>query len=515
MASRLVSPQKFLISRRPFALPFTSARCMKRDLRRTFIGNKKCVFTAPIIKKDITPDHNFVAGGNERKSTTSISGSAVDFSTHRTSSTTMNPSPNEEKTEESKNENEDQDAISKPSGTESQSVTYDEEDKYCVEITDGFMKVSMKPVSTTGAKGADSGTTIPKVSTSTAVEDTKTNSSNKQNDGPDSQTRIPETVLQFQRQMRKTQAAKRASTPLDKSQLQIIYDDEHVVVVNKPSGVLTVPGVNSNPSMLTVLYEKYKEDLDPEMKMEHMIVHRLDMDTSGIVVYAKSKKDLLKLQALFRNRDEVSKSYEAVVCGHLPPEVQRGSIDLPLQRDHRFPPFMRVATPRSEREAQEVVKDLKNAGWKKIVKKKAKPSQTLFEVIAREYRCYDGDTSEKGEGGQDGVKSKPGERYPVTRLRLTLMTGRTHQLRVHCASIGHPILGDPAYGIYGEASANGGFEDVLMDELVSNRASMDLQLALDQYVKEKSQVMCLHARELRIQHPGTGKTLSFEQAPAF
>ena len=185
------------------------------------------------------------------------------------------------------------------------------------------------------------------------------------------------------------------------------------------------------------------------------------------------------------------------------------------QRDHRFPPFMRVATPRSEREAQEVVKDLKRAGWKKIVKKKPKPSQTLFEVIAREYRCCDDETSEDGTRGQDDASSKKDCRYPVTRLRLALKTGRTHQLRVHCASIGHPIFGDPAYGIYGEASANGGFEEAIMDELVSSRASIELQLVLNQYVKDKGQLMCLHARELRVLHPETGKPIVFEQPPAF
>lgn len=377
------------------------------------------------------------------------------------------------------------------------------------------MKVSMQPPSNPDTKEKDPNTPTSKVPIEKATEEAKPDSSsNTQTNDQNGPARIPESVLQFQRQLRKTQAAKRASTPLAESQLQIIYDDDHIVVVNKPSGVLTVPGVNSNPSMLTLLYEKYKDQIDPEMKMEHMIVHRLDMDTSGIVVYAKSKKNLLKLQALFRNRDEVSKSYEALVCGHLDPQVQRGKIDLPLQRDHRFPPFMRVATPRSEREAQEVVKDLKKAGWKKIVKKKAKPSQTLFEVIAREFRYRDGDTPEGGSA-PGGEEAKWGKAYPVTRLRLTLMTGRTHQLRVHCASIGHPILGDPAYGVYGEASPNGGFDDALMDELVPSRASMDLQLALDQYVKEKSQVMCLHARKLGIKHPETGKTLSFEKPPAF
>ena len=104
------------------------------------------------------------------------------------------------------------------------------------------------------------------------------------------QTTIPDSVLQFQRQLRKTQAAKRASTPLLRSQLQILYNDVSIVVVNKPSGVLTVPGVNSNPSMLTLLHNEFKNELDPKMKRDHMIIHRLDMDTSGIVIYAKSKK---------------------------------------------------------------------------------------------------------------------------------------------------------------------------------------------------------------------------------
>ncbi|VEU44147.1 unnamed protein product [Pseudo-nitzschia multistriata] len=255
--------------------------------------------------------------------------------------------------------------------------------------------------------------------------------------------------------------------------------------------------------------------MDPQMKPEHMIVHRLDMDTSGIVMYAKTKKALLSLQALFRERDGVMKYYEAVVCGHLNPDVERGSIDLPLQRDHRFPPFMRVATPKSEHEAQQVVKDLKNAGWKKIVKKKPKPSKTLFEVIEREYVYCDGyaEVDENLCGAKE--KQREVKRYPVTRLKLTPITGRTHQLRVHCASIGHPILGDPAYGIYGEASANGGFEEDLMDELIRDRASINLQLSLNEYAKVKGQVMCLHARELHVKHPETRESLVFKHPPTF
>ena len=65
--------------------------------------------------------------------------------------------------------------------------------------------------------------------------------------GAEAKTKIPESVLQFQRQIRKNQAAKRASTPLCKKKVHIVHNDAHIVVVNKPSGVLTVPGINSNP----------------------------------------------------------------------------------------------------------------------------------------------------------------------------------------------------------------------------------------------------------------------------
>ena len=364
------------------------------------------------------------------------------------------------------------------------------QNQYHVQIEAGFMKICMPPP--TGTHDDDDATPPTDPTANEGIPKSV-------------ESVIPETVLQFERQLRKTQAAKRASAPLSKSQLQIIHNDAHMVVVNKPSGVLTVPGINSNPCMLTLLHEQYQHECDPEMKREHMIIHRLDMDTSGIVVFAKTKDAMSKLQSSFRER-EVSKFYEAVVCGHLHPDVEKGSIDLPLQRDHRCPPFMRVATPESERAAKEVVKDLNHAGWKKIVKKNAKPSQTLFQVLDRYYISVE---------GKVGDKRQKQDRYPVTRLRLTPITGRTHQLRVHCAAIGHPIFGDPTYGVYGEASPNGGFEDDTMDEIMPSRASTELQLSLDQYVKDVGQVMCLHARELRVKHPNTKEEMVFEQPPAF
>jgi 23S rRNA-/tRNA-specific pseudouridylate synthase len=228
----------------------------------------------------------------------------------------------------------------------------------------------------------------------------------------------------------------------------------------------------------------------------HIILKR---DTSGLLVFAKDKQSMSFLQKAFRERN-VEKEYEALVCGHLSNDVNDGCIDLPLQRDHRFPPFMRAATPESEKQAQRVVKDLNHAGWKKIIKKKAKPSKTLFRVMSREF-----------------VKDvhDPSKLLPVTRLHLTPVTGRTHQLRVHCAAIGHPILGDPAYGIMGEASPFGGFEYKSIANIMPSMAKNRLQLELDKYVKESKQCMCLHARKLKLNHPISGQEMQFQEPPKF
>ena len=310
-------------------------------------------------------------------------------------------------------------------------------------------------------------------------------------------TSIPESVLQYERQKRKTQAAKRASRSLDPSKLVTIHVDDDMIVVNKPSGFLSVPGINSNPNMLNLVYEKIGPK-DKDMLMENMIIHRLDMDTSGIIVFARTKAAMLKLQGSFRDR-ETTKTYEALVVGHLSPKIESGRIELPLQRDHRHPPFMRISTFQSEKDARQTVKDLNHAGYKKLMMKKPKPSTTEFMVKGREY--WNG--------------------KPVTRLTLVPVTGRTHQLRVHCAAMGYPIVGDPAYGVMGEASPCGGMREDLVREAMG-RIDMDfsvaneaLQVAVDALVKENGQCMCLHARELQIEHPTDGQEITFKREPNF
>jgi 23S rRNA-/tRNA-specific pseudouridylate synthase len=203
------------------------------------------------------------------------------------------------------------------------------------------------------------------------------------------------------------------------------------------------------------------------------------------------------MHEIFRDR-LVEKSYQALVCGHV--QVDAGTIELPLQKDHVCPPFMRVSTPKSELAAAQVVQDLQHHGWKKIMRRKPKPSTTEFTVLSREYI-----------GGDDDDKNDD-KKLPVTRVALKPITGRTHQLRVHCAALGHPIVGDPTYGVYGEASANGGILEEYMDTLAPHRASLSLQKQINALQVEK---MCLHAKELSFKHPVTGEEMKWEAKPPF
>jgi tRNA pseudouridine32 synthase / 23S rRNA pseudouridine746 synthase len=227
----------------------------------------------------------------------------------------------------------------------------------------------------------------------------------------------PASVLLYERQLRKAQHAKKVGMALNPKDLQVVFLDDYIVVANKPSGLLCVPGINANPSLLDLVYERYGGQAgDPQT----MIVHRLDMDTSGLVLFARLPDVAKKLHAMFRDQ-QVSKEYECLVMGHFPLLSCRGNpnpdspsrmmIDLPLQRDHENPPFMRVSTPQSEVAAMACVSQLQKHGWKKLVRKRPKPSQTLVSVV------------EFGTRGNNSLQ--------YTRLRLEPITGRTHQLRVH------------------------------------------------------------------------------------
>jgi len=293
-----------------------------------------------------------------------------------------------------------------------------------------------------------------------------------------------------------------------------------------------VPGPRRNPSVASLVHEYFGNDEDD---VDKMIVHRLDMDTSGVLILARNQYVLKKLHDDFRSKTAtkggfeangvvaVSKKYEALVCGHV--SAPEGEIDLPLMRDRNNPPFMKVfagddyLTPLSLQEVSLKLghegKDKLN-GYNKMMSKAPKESLTLFKVLARELL--------------DGW-------LPVTRLELVPVTGRTHQLRVHCAAIGHAIVGDDIYGFNGEGSQHGGFSQYVMKSQFAHMGKVHTSLQHDihcfveehrnMYNKRKglkfdnsdkkqyNGSLCLHAKQLNVLHPITGAPMIFESDATF
>jgi len=279
-------------------------------------------------------------------------------------------------------------------------------------------------------------------------------------------------------QMAKLQERDRASAPISPDDIDVVFEDEHIVVVNKPCGVLTIPGKEDNPSLNKAVFERYGSESG---RMDKMVVHRLGMDTSGLVVFARTNAALRGMNSLFRTR-KVTRKYEALVCGHVAQDS--GSIDLPLMRDYECPPFMRVSTDDHQRAL--IGLDAEVVGKKML--ESPKDSLTTYEVVSRE--------------DMDG--------NDVSRLTLTSISGRTHQLNVHCAAIGHPIVGDTVYGFEGEAAANGGLDESALPE---DKASAELQQAIASASAGKP--MCVHAKSISFRHPVTKEDLSFECSAPF
>jgi len=278
-------------------------------------------------------------------------------------------------------------------------------------------------------------------------------------------------------QMTKLMERDRSSKVLEGDDLDVVYEDEHIVVVNKPCGVLTVPGKEGNPSLGGAVFSKYGCESG---SVDKMIVHRLGMDTSGLVVFARTDAALRNMNTLFRTR-KITREYEALVCGKVSNDC--GTIDLPLMRDYEYPPYMRVST--DARQQALVGLDVGAVG-KKILES-PKDSLTEYAVVSHE----DVDAA--------------GAKQDVTRVKLTSVSGRTHQLNVHCAAIGHPIVGDGVYGYGGEAAPNGGLSD---SELPDDAADEETQKAIAGAFEGKS--MCVHAKSLSFEHPVTKEKLSFE-----
>ena len=168
--------------------------------------------------------------------------------------------------------------------------------------------------------------------------------------------------------------------------LEVVYEDDDLLVINKPAGLLSVPG--RLPEHHDSAYLRVLERI-PEAK----ITHRLDMATSGILMFAKHRNAEVAVSKMFQAR-QVTKHYAALVQGQL---IGRGEVNVPL------------------------IADWENRPRQMVHYELGKAAQTFYEVIA-----YDTE--------QD-----------ISRVKLTPITGRSHQLRVHMLHIGHPITGDKIY----------------------------------------------------------------------
>lgn len=198
---------------------------------------------------------------------------------------------------------------------------------------------------------------------------------------------------------------------------ELIYCDESLLVVNKPAGLLSVPGRG----------EDKQDCLSARIRQEFsdaLIVHRLDMATSGLLIFARGAAMQSRLCQMFRER-EVEKRYLAVVAGKLAPEI--GEVNLP------------------------VAADWPNRPRRKIDAELGKPSLTRYRVsshknIVQTELVEAPHQAEHPPFDMLRVNGFSGTVADTTRVELEPVTGRTHQLRVHMMAIGHPILGDALYG---------------------------------------------------------------------
>ena len=211
--------------------------------------------------------------------------------------------------------------------------------------------------------------------------------------------------------------------PAEDGPLDILYEDDHILVVDKPAGMLIHPSRARNEGTLANFVFGYYQRSGQKCAFHPMT--RLDRDTFGIVLLAKNSHVHALLQTL-----EVTKTYHALTFGG--PEDDSGIIDAPIAR-RELPSLLRYVSP------------------------EGKPSLTEYRVLER-----------KGQ---------------LCKLALRPVTGRTHQLRVHCSYMGWPILGDPQYG-------------------TEESQALSCLLGL------KHQMLC--AKTLEFEHPMTGEEMKLE-----
>lgn len=173
-------------------------------------------------------------------------------------------------------------------------------------------------------------------------------------------------------------------------QIEILHQDAHLLIINKPSGLLSLSG--KNPQNLDSVHYRLVQQFP-----DCTLAHRLDFGTSGLMVVARNKAINAALCQQFSQRS-VTKTYSALLCGHL--HEDEGVIDAPIAKDPARFPRMSISAANG------------------------KPARSRYQVVTRFYH----------------------DRLALTRVQLIPETGRTHQLRIHCELLGHPILGCDLYG---------------------------------------------------------------------
>jgi 23S rRNA pseudouridine1911/1915/1917 synthase len=222
-------------------------------------------------------------------------------------------------------------------------------------------------------------------------------------------------------------AAEKSSTTPEPIPLDILYEDDHLIVINKPVGLLVHPSRSEKSGTLTngLAYHFWQTT---GAAIRPGLVHRLDRNTSGVIVIAKTPRAHRTLAKHFRER-RVKKFYLALVCGTV--EQDQGEIAAPIGYDPKVWPHWRVISD-------------------------GRPAETHYRV-KRRFNTH-------------------------TLLELEPLTGRTHQLRIHCNMIGHPIIGDPIYSSQ-------------VDPLAA---------------QHKLKHHLLHAFRLIFRHPATNAEMDFE-----
>lgn len=237
--------------------------------------------------------------------------------------------------------------------------------------------------------------------------------------------------------------------------LKVVYEDKDLAVINKPAGMMVHAGsgatddARSRGTLVNALLHRFQALSSSGGELRPGIVHRLDKETSGLIIVAKNDRAHAALARMFSGR-EIHKTYVALVQGHV--ERQKGTITAAVGRD-------------PVRRTRMTTRPLENA----------RAAVSHYEVVRR-------------------LDSRFGK---FTLVRVRIETGRTHQIRVHMASIGHPVVGDTLYGAAGQITELPGTNRRL-PQISERREPEKLRLGRN----------FLHAAELEFSHPVTGKILA-------